>query len=1006
MSPDQQARVVNDLRAQLNAQAPFLGIDAPEDFSEQNSINDLNAYTNGALGNAALVTTHTYSANNPGGLSSAAVSSGKSLLVSEYGDGDATGLSMAQRIHDDITGMGARAWVYWQVVDNAGGWGFLYNPLVAATNSSFTTSYTINQKFYVMGQFSEFVRPGYNVISVNDNYTLAAYNPTNSTLALVIVNTNTSSFNVTYNLNAFTSLPSQVSVSQTAGNLGENLATLPSLAVVGGQFTSAIPAQSVTTFVLTNVTLMPLLVTQGASSAATNFLTLYTGATPQLFVSALGSEPFFYQWFSNGVVLGGATNPAYTPPVAAQGSSSIYDCIVSNVAGSVTSTVWSVSILAPPAAPYPQAVLALHPTGYWRLNEQPNNGNGNQGVVCHDYVGGNDGVYSNAVLAQTGYNPVTDPTETATFFGSYLSTNSAASQIGNIDFSAPSNENAELSVAAWVKGNAQTVDAGIVSKGYGSGGEQFNLDTGSDSLATHGFRFLVRDAFGNTAAANSTNMPDGNWHFLSGVCDEANGAVHLYVDGVDKADGSIRPGMALLEAGNGSAPGSSLISIGSRSGSISSTGFTNQFVGTINDVAIYSYALSPGQVAAEYQAAEQLVPAITSQLPLPYTNLFTLYAGVSPTFVISAPGALSYQWFTNAHAVADATNAGFTLPNVQIGLFTNYCVVTNYVGAATSMVWTASVIADPTNAFSQTVLGNNPVAYWRLNEPADSKIANDYAGGASSLYGANTTNGLPGVPFTTFGNEFAVAMDNNASSVGAGCVTNAGIILNTNTLTFLCWVFPFTNQFNPSGLVFCRSGSSVAGSQIGGAEALDYTWGNNSATYDYGSGLTVPTNMWSLVALTTTSSNAVLYVLNTNGIGSATNNVANPVQSFNAGLALGADTLSSTRIFNGRMDEAAIFNYPLSTALLTALFSAATNNLPQISSNPTNLVFTVTNNELSLSWPADHLGWTLQAQTNSLSIGLSANWVNVSGSTATNQLVFPINLTNGTVFYRLFYQVP
>ncbi len=74
---------------------------------------------------------------------------------------------------------------------------------------------------------------------------------------------------------------------------------------------------------------------------------------------------------------------------------------------------------------------------------------------------------------------------------------------------------------------------------------------------------------------------------------------------------------------------------------------------------------------------------------------------------------------------------------------------------------------------------------------------------------------------------------------------------------------------------------------------------------------------------------------------------------------------------------------------------------PPFNFNPTNIVFGVTNGQMTLSWPADHKGWQLQAQTNKLSVGISTNWVNVSGSTATNQVTIPINLTNGTVFFRL-----
>jgi hypothetical protein len=75
-----------------------------------------------------------------------------------------------------------------------------------------------------------------------------------------------------------------------------------------------------------------------------------------------------------------------------------------------------------------------------------------------------------------------------------------------------------------------------------------------------------------------------------------------------------------------------------------------------------------------------------------------------------------------------------------------------------------------------------------------------------------------------------------------------------------------------------------------------------------------------------------------------------------------------------------------------------------INANPTNIVFSLANNQITLSWPADHTGWQLQAQTNGVQVGLSTNWVNVSGSMGTDQVVVPLNLTNGSVFYRLTYQ--
>jgi xyloglucan-specific exo-beta-1,4-glucanase len=56
---------------------------------------------------------------------------------------------------------------------------------------------------------------------------------------------------------------------------------------------------------------------------------------------------------------------------------------------------------------------------------------------------------------------------------------------------------------------------------------------------------------------------------------------------------------------------------------------------------------------------------------------------------------------------------------------------------------------------------------------------------------------------------------------------------------------------------------------------------------------------------------------------------------------------------------------------------------------------------ITLSWPADHRGWFLQAQTNSLHAGLGTNWFTVEGSDATNQIVVLPDPANGSVFYRL-----
>jgi hypothetical protein len=76
-----------------------------------------------------------------------------------------------------------------------------------------------------------------------------------------------------------------------------------------------------------------------------------------------------------------------------------------------------------------------------------------------------------------------------------------------------------------------------------------------------------------------------------------------------------------------------------------------------------------------------------------------------------------------------------------------------------------------------------------------------------------------------------------------------------------------------------------------------------------------------------------------------------------------------------------------------------------VSTTPTSLTFFTTGGgtAMDLSWPADHTGWRLQAQTNSLSTGLTTTWHTVPGSTTTNHMIIPVAPGNPTVFFRLIY---
>ena len=77
-----------------------------------------------------------------------------------------------------------------------------------------------------------------------------------------------------------------------------------------------------------------------------------------------------------------------------------------------------------------------------------------------------------------------------------------------------------------------------------------------------------------------------------------------------------------------------------------------------------------------------------------------------------------------------------------------------------------------------------------------------------------------------------------------------------------------------------------------------------------------------------------------------------------------------------------------------------------VNTTPTNIVAKVSGTNLTLSWPADHIGWRLLTQTNNLANGISGNmndWGTVANSASTNLVTIPINPTKPTEFYRLIY---
>lgn len=566
----------------------------------------------------------------------------------------------------------------------------------------------------------------------------------------------------------------------------------------------------------------PITLYGGTNSAGTNYL----GSTPTFSVIVAGAPPISYQWLANGAPLESATNASMTFTNCQLNSPTNFYCIVTNGFGAATSMVWAVTYRPAPVAPFPQAVLAAQPIGYWRLNEGPDNEAGNDGTICDDYQSGNNGQYTNVVLANalggTGYNPVTDPTETSTLFGQVAPAYAGLIET-NIDFSTPVGGNAEFTVATWANGDAnqihpQAANGGLVSKGHW-GAEQFTLDEGAPG---NDLRFTVRDALtGNYySAASTVNLgSDANWHYIVCVCDETNSLLLLYVD-------SQLVGSATLAAGSGVlSVGAVPIEIGARDSAVAIGG--EQFNGFLDDVAIYNYAFTSNQVVSQYDIGG--IPPFFIHEPAGTTNAdggSTLI--ITPT--IGGSPLLSYQWYdaSTQNSIAGQTNVSLVISNIQTSE-NFYLTVSNGFGVTNSATAVVNVytgapqfsvnVQNPffallgkTATNSAIVYGEIPLAYhWQysINGAGWVNLTNN-----SQISGAtNAALTIANAQIANIG-DYQLVVTNNSGSVtssvaplmiagvlplsfygstGAGWTANLGSFLSGGVLT-LTGVSPATGN--------------------------------------------------------------------------------------------------------------------------------------------------------------------------------------------------------------------
>ncbi len=219
--------------------------------------------------------THTYGTGSIAELGQLARDEDFVLWMSEVdGDGVAgenaremgSAIWFGEKIISDINALMPCGWVMWQAIDNhiskdgyngrtdsgmvnvnGGFWG------LAVANHD-TEEIILTQKYYGMGQFTRYIRPGSTLISCGGD-SLAAYDKNAKTLTIVAINPTASEQTVFFDLSQFDSIGGKVSVIRTSGSSakGEQWAELDDIGAYENGFAAELIGNSITTFVMENV---------------------------------------------------------------------------------------------------------------------------------------------------------------------------------------------------------------------------------------------------------------------------------------------------------------------------------------------------------------------------------------------------------------------------------------------------------------------------------------------------------------------------------------------------------------------------------------------------------------------------------------------------------------------------------------------------------------------------------------------------------------------------------
>ena len=454
-------------------------------------------------------------------------------------------------------------------------------------------------------------------------------------------------------------------------------------------------------------------------------------------------------------------------------------------------------------------------------------------------------------------------------------------------------QDAGLTVEAWI--NAAVADGPIVDwSPVGAYGVHFWI-LGDGSL----YGNLI-DKAGNSHVIQTAAsfIPTGSFQHVALTYDKATGVGRLFRNGTNVAE--VQLTSFTPQTGTN-------LYIGYRP--LGAPYGPRCFNGLIDEVSLYSRAMTAGEIQGIYGAAAAgkcftpMPPQITGQ-PMNTTGV----VGASATFVVGAAGwpPLSYQWTFNGSTINNATNATLNIPVVSTNDAGVYAVlVTSPYGSVLSSNATLTV-----NLVPSCLTPPGGMIGWWVAE-----------GDSADLVGNNSGTLVNGATYAPgkVGQAFAF---NGASQFVS--VPDSPLLNPTNALTIEGWVCMTAESATANVIVASKENPYGTRQYQLSIMQVQGQWFFRPAVMvpagfsTFNGTMPVQTNTWYHVAATYDGTALRLYV---NGVFDGSMAATGPISVTTNPFRIGSDEVGPWNLI-GRVDELSLYGRALSAPEIAAIHSA------------------------------------------------------------------------------------